>query len=322
MARSTDMNDGEGGRYAERIIDIPVDGWKAILKRTFQQISEDNLTLIAGGSTFFLLLAVFPAMAAFVALYGLFFNTADIAQQIDSARGVVPSAGLELIEGELSRLVSQPASKLGIGFAISVLLSLWSANAGMKALFTAMNVAYGEEEKRGFFRLTLLSLCFTVLGLVAVAVLFLVIGGVPALVGALHIGRGAETLILVLRWPLLLLFVVAGLSTLYKYGPSRRPPRWRWLGWGTTFTALLWLGASAAFALYLSRFADYNATYGSLGAVVGFMMWLYVSLIVVLLGAELNSEIEHQVATDTTTGPYKPMGKRGAHKADNLPKAA
>ncbi|WMS41235.1 YihY/virulence factor BrkB family protein [Acuticoccus sp. MNP-M23] len=316
------MDDDGTGRYAERITQIPLGGWKAILKRTYTQIGEDNLTLIAGGSTFFLLLAVFPALASFVALYGLFFDTSDIAKQVEEMRGVVPASGLELIEGELTRLVAQPAATLGVGFAISLLVSLWSANAGMRTLFTAMNIAYGEEEKRGFFSRTLLSLSFTLMSIVAVAVLFLVIGGVPVLVDALPFSKGTETLVLLLRWPLLLLFVVVGLSVLYKYGPSRRPPRWRWLGWGTTLTALLWLGVSAAFAFYLSRFADYNATYGSLGAVVGFMMWLYVSLVVVLLGAELNAEIEHQVATDTTTGPYKPMGERGAHKADRLPDAA
>ncbi len=322
MAPTRDTGEDAVGRYAEGPTEIPLAGWKAILKRTYTQITEDNVTLIAGGATFFLLLAVFPAMAAFVALYGLFFDTADIAQQIDTVRGVVPAAGIELIEGELSRLVSQPASTLGIGFAISILLSLWSANAGMKTLFTAMNIAYGEHEKRGFIKLTLLSLCFTILALIGVAVLFLVIGGVPALIERLPIPSGTETLILLVRWPLLLLFVVIGLSVLYRYGPSRQPARLRWVGWGTTLTAVLWLVASAAFAFYLSRFADYNATYGSLGAVVGFMMWLYVSLIVVLLGAELNSEIEHQVATDTTTGPYKPMGQRGARMADELPDGA
>lgn len=311
----------ENGRSAENIRQIPVAGWKEILRRTVSEISRDNLSLIAGGATFFLLLAIFPALAAFVALYGLLFDVATVQGHVATLEGVLPEAGVDLISGELERLASQPDGSLGVGFVVGLLVALWSANAGVKALFSALNVVYEEREDRSFVRLTLESLAFTLVAIAGAVILLITVVAAPAVLGRLGLGAVAETTIALMRWPILLAIVALGIGFLYKYGASRRPPRWHWISWGTLLTAVLWVLVSAAFSFYLSRFANYDATYGSLGAVIGFMMWLYLSLMTLLVGAELNAEIEHQVATDTTIGPAKPMGERRAYMADNLPPA-
>ncbi|MBJ3777415.1 YihY/virulence factor BrkB family protein [Acuticoccus mangrovi] len=308
-----------GGREAGSVLAIPLAGWKAILVRTWQAIGEDNVSLIAGGATFFLILAVFPALTAFVALYGLVADVGTVDGHMGLLAGVMPQSGIDIVSGELKRLASQPQGQLGVGFAIGLGVALWSANAGVKALFSALNIAYNESEKRGFVRLTLTSFAFTIAGIFGAVALLAATVVVPAVLGYVGLGSAAATLISVLRWPILLLVLVVGIGLLFKYGASRRPPRWRWISWGTLATAVMWIAVSAAFSFYLAHFADYNATYGSLGAIIGFMMWLYVSLVILLAGAELNAEIEHQVATDTTVGPDRPMGKRRAVKADTLP---
>ena len=319
MAENESVSTEHTGRYAEDVLQIPASGWKQILKRTAAEFSNDNITLIAGGATFFLILAIFPALAAFVALYGLLFDPSVVEGQVQALAGVLPGAATELITSELERLAGQPPASLGFGFFFGLAVSLWSANAGMKALFAAMNVAYDEDEERGFVKLTLLSLAFTLVTIIGGAVLLVVIAAIPAALGTMGLGPTAQWAIAILRWPVLLLVLMLGFGALYKFGASRTPPRWKWISWGTAVTAILWVLASAAFSFYLSNFANYNATYGSLGAVIGFMMWMYVSLVILLAGAELNSEIEHQVVTDTTVGDAKPLGERQARKADTLP---
>ncbi|WP_108663326.1 YihY/virulence factor BrkB family protein [Acuticoccus kandeliae] len=320
MAKSIDAHEAEGvGRYAETVRHIPVRGWKEILSRTATEISRDNISLIAGGAAFFLLLAIFPALAAFVALYGLVSDVSTVEEHLNLLSGVMPTDAVNLIGGELERLASQSNGSLGIGFLIGLLVALWSANAGVKALFAALNVVYDEREKRGFIELTLKSLAFTLAAIVGASLLIVVVVAAPSVLSMFGLGAETEILIAILRWPILLVAIMGGIGLLFKFGASRRPPKWRWISWGTALTAILWVAVSAGFSFYLSNFANYDATYGALGAVIGFMMWLYISLYVMLAGAELNSEIEHQVATDTTSGPYKPKGMRNAVMADYLP---
>lgn len=319
MAREIEFDTAPHGREADGVFGIPFQGWKEILQRTLAEIGKDNISLIAGGATFFLLLAIFPALAAFVALYGLLVDPTTVQEHVAALQGVMPGAAVELIGAELERLASQPSNSLGIGFVFGLLVSLWSANAGVKALFGALNVVYDEDEKRSFVKLTLISLVFTVLAIIGAVILLAAIVVVPAALGSLGLSNTAEWLISILRWPALLVVITLGMGLLYKYGASRRPPRWTWIAFGTALTGILWIVTSALFSFYLANFANYNATYGSLGAVIGFMMWLYVSLMIVLAGAELNAEIEHQVEQDTTVGPARPMGERYAVKADTLP---
>ena len=290
--------------------------------RVWEGVSEDRLLLVAAGTTFFLLLALFPALAAFVSLYGFVADPGTIAEHIAFLGGVLPSGGMEIISGQLQSLADQNSSALSVGFLSGLAIALWSANSGIKSLFEGMNVAYGETEKRGFVKLNLLSLAFT-LGAIVIGIgLIASVGVVPALLALLRLDGWAEILISVLRWPLLLLMVGAGMIVIYRYGPSRERAKWRWLTWGGVVATVVWVAASIGFSFYLQNFADYNATYGTLGAVIGFMMWTWISVIILLVGAELNAELEHQTAKDSTTGPPRELGARGAVMADTVGKAA
>ena len=306
------------GRKASAPWSIPWQGWKDILWRTYEQINEDRLLAVAAGVVFYGLLALFPAVTAFVSFYGLFARAADIGQHLAMLAGLLPGGGFDIVQEQITRIVSKGDAKLGFGFLFGLGLALWSANAGMKAIIDALNVVYDETEKRGFITLNLISLAFT---LGAIASLLAAIGAVvvlPLVLSWVGLADVTELLIRVLRWPALLAVVLFGLAVLYRYGPSRRTARWQWLSVGSLLAAVLWLGGSALLSWYLANFADYDATYGSLGAAIGMMMWMWMSIIVILAGAELNAEIEHQTACDTTVGPEKPLGARGAAMADTV----
>jgi membrane protein len=311
----------ERGRRAENPAAIPPLGWKDILKRTYIEISDDRLLAVAAGVTFYVLLAVFPTISAFVSLYGLVADRATLAEHLGLLGGIMPAGGVEIVGEQLARLTSGEETALGFAFFTSLLVALWSANAGAKALFDALNVIYDETEKRSFFRLNVLSLSFTagalvllVLGLVAVAV-------VPAAIDYLGLRSVTERLVALLRWPGLFLMASFALSLLYRYGPSRSSAQWRWLSVGSVLAAGLWIAASLLFSWYAANFASYNETYGTLGAAIGFMMWIWLSTAIVLVGAELNAETEHQTAKDSTTGAPRPLGSRGAAMADTVGEA-
>ena len=306
------------GRRAEAPWQVPWRGWKDILWRTYQQIGEDRLLAVAAGVVFYGLLALFPAVTAIVSLYGLFANAATISDHLSMAAGILPGGAIDIISEQVGRLVSKGDAKLGFGFIVGLGIALWSANAGMKAIIDALNVVYEEKEKRGFIKLNLVSLVFT---LGAVAALLLALGAVvvlPLLLAWLGFATLFATLVQYARWPVLLILVIVGLALIYRFGPSRREPRWQWLSVGSVFAAAAWLGSSALLSWYLGSFAHYDATYGSLGAAIGMMMWMWISSIVILLGAQLNSEIEHQTARDSTVEYDKPLGQRGAVMADTV----
>ena len=310
------------GREAEWPSQIPATGWKDIAWRLCESLTQDRVMLIAAGVTFYLLLALFPALTALVSVYGLIADPQTITNQLASLNGVVPPSALDIISTQLKSLARQDTNALGIGFAVGLLIAIWGANSGIKALFDAMNIAYDETEKRGFFKLNLISLTFTLGAIVVSILLLLVVGVVPALLAILPLGPVAELLIAYGRWPLMLLVIAVGLAVLYRFGPSREKAKWRWLSWGSGFAAIVWVAASWGFSWYLQNFADYNATYGSLGAVIGLLVWTWISMIVIIMGAELNSEMEHQTARNSTTGRQEPMGSRGARMADTVGKRA
>ncbi len=293
-------------------------GWKDILWRTYGGINDDRLLANAAGVVFYGLLAIFPAITALVSLYGLFADPAAIDGNLRNLALMLPQGSFEVIQDQVARVVSKGNTELGATFLLSLLFSIWSANAGVKAIIDALNVAYEERERRSFIKLNLVSLAFTSGGLVA---LLLMVGAVVAFPLALdHLGLGPESKLIaaLARWPLLFLVLILALAVLYRFGPSREAARWQWLSVGAVIAAVLWIAGSAVLSLYLSNFANYSATYGSLGAAIGLMMWMWMSAIVVLLGAELNSEIERQTARDTTTGRPKPLGVRGAFPADTV----
>jgi membrane protein len=325
VAAQTELNELEKGRGrdADRPSEIPPAGWWDIGWRVWQEVGQDRVLLVAAGATFYLLLALFPALAAFVSLYGFVADPATVADHVSYLGGLLPSAGVDIIRSQLEALASQDQQALGIGFLIGLAIALWSANNGVKALFDAMNIAYEETEKRGFIKLNLISIAFTMGALLIAIGLILTVGVVPAVLAYLRLDAWTETLVAVGRWPVLLVAILIGISLIYRFGPSRRPAKWRWLSWGAVIATVVWIGASWAFSFYLQNFADYNATYGSLGAVIGLMMWTWISVIILIVGAEINAEIEHQTACDSTVGESpKPMGERGAVVADTLGKTA
>ena len=321
FSTSAHMSRGGAGS-ADAPWQIPWRGWKDILWRTYQQIGEDRLLAVAAGVVFYGLLALFPALTAIVSLYGLFANAATINDHLTMAAGILPGGAIDIIREQVVRLASKGDAKLGFGFIVGLGIALWSANAGMKAIIDALNVVYEEKEKRGFIKLNLISLAFT---LAAIAALLLALGAVvvlPLLLAWLGFATVTASLVQYARWPVLLVLVIVGLALIYRFGPSRREARWQWLSVGSVFAAVAWLGSSALLSWYLGSFAHYDATYGSLGAAIGMMMWMWISSIVILFGAQLNSEIEHQTARDSTVEHDKPLGARGAVMADTVGAAA
>jgi membrane protein len=279
------------GRSASLPTEINVTGWKDVLWRLYHQIQDDRLLAVAAGVVFYMLLALFPALTALVSLYGLFTNPSVIAGHLSLLDGVMPVGAIGILREQVTRLTETSKGGLSFGFVFGLGLALWSANAGMKAIIDALNVVYDEREKRSFVWLTLVAFAFTLGGLLFV---ILALGAIVVLPLALAwIGlesRGAE-LVSLLRWPALFVVVMLWLAVLYRYGPSRRRARWIWLGAGSLFATITWLLGSALFSWYLGNFADYDATYGSLGAAIGLMMWLWLSVIVILVGGQLNAEM-------------------------------
>jgi membrane protein len=306
------------GRAAGSPTEIPAKGWKDIVWRSYEEMNKDRILAVAAGVTYFGLLALFPAITALVSMYGLFADAATINDHLTAMSGFLPGGALDVIGDQVKRITAQGEGTLGFAFFFGLALSLWSANAGMKALFDALNVAYDEEEKRGFFALNLASLTFT---LGAIAFVLLAVGGIvviPIVLNFIGLGPVVEWILWLARWPALLLVIITGLAVLYRYGPSRDKAEWRWITPGSIFAALVWIVASMLFSWYVSNFANYNETYGSLGAVIGFMTWMWLSTTIVLVGAEVNAEIEHQTKKDTTAGPAQPLGERGAEMADTI----
>lgn len=305
------------GRHARALGEITAAGWKDVLWRTAREISDDRVAAVAGGVVFFALMAIFPAIAALVSLAGLFADRGAIAGDIAQLVGFLPDGLRTLILDEVDRHVAQDDAALGVTLAVGLGFALWSANAGTKAVIEALNVAYGEREKRSFLWLNVISLALTFGALgVALAALWLVVA-VPLLVDAL----GSEPLrqgLALARWPLIAAAATLAFAVLYRYAPSRRPPQWRWVWLGALGAAAAWLAGSALFSLYIARFSDFDATYGPLGGLIAGMLWLWVSVIALLMGAEFNAETERQTLRDTTEGTPRPMGTRGARAADTV----
>ena len=310
--------DHRRGRTATHPLEVPARGWKDILLRVWKNIGKDRVIVVAAGVTFYSVLALFPAVAALVALYGLFADPNTITSHLDSIVGFVPGGAIEVIRDQITRVASQGRTTLGLTFLAGLAASLWSANAGIKSLFDALNLVYNEPEKRSFIWLNIISLTFTVLtvGFALVAMGAMVV--VPIVLNFIGLGGATELVIKIARWPALVIVVTLALAFLYRYGPSREKPQWRWITWGSAVAAVSWLVISILFSWYAENFGNYNKTYGSLGGIIAFMFWIWLSIIVVLIGAELNAETEHQTVRDTTTGRPKPLGSRGATMADTV----
>jgi membrane protein len=309
------------GREANTPEQIPPRGWSDILWRVLYGISSNRVLSTSGGVAFFALLAAFPAIAAIVSLYGLFADASTIGRHLSLLSGILPGGVLQLIADQITLISRQGNETLGTAFVVSLLIAVGSANSGMAALFDALNVVYDEEEKRSLVRFYATTVLFTLAGIIFVIVAIAGIVVLPLVLRFVGLAATTEWLIAILRWPILLATIVVSLACIYRYGPSRNDARWRWVTWGSVVGALLWIAASMLFSWYVATFDSYNKTYGSLGAAIGFMVWLWISAVIVLLGGELNAEMEHQTARDTTEGAAKPLGARGAMMADHVGEA-
>lgn len=306
------------GRHAEWPSEIPRPGWRDILRRVKDDISQKRLSLIAAGAAFYAFIAIPSTFTALVSLYGLAFDAGDVQRQIQNMRGVIPDAAIELISDQLTYLASHSNKTLGIGLVVSLLIALWSATSSTSSVMTALNVVNEEQEKRGLIKfylvaygLTFATVIFAIISLALIAVL-------PAVLELLPLGDIGKIIASAVRWPILMVLVIMALGLAFRYAPSRKRMKWRWVTWGAVISATLWIVASALFSIYVGQFASYDKTYGSLAGVIVLMMWLYLSVYSVLLGAQLNAEVEHQTTCDSTIGKAKPMGRRGAKMADTL----
>lgn len=305
------------GRLASAPHRIPPRGWKDILWRTYQEVTHDRLSAVAGSVTFYTLMAIFPALGVFASLYGLVSDVEQVRQQLADLSTVFPRSVLDLVGDQMMRMATRRPVSLSAAFVIFLLVSVWSANAGIKALVDGLNIAYDEQEKRNYFLRSALTYAFTFGALVFLTLVTAILVAAPIAIRNLGYLKLLEAWI-PLRWGLLLLLAATAFSILFRYGPCRKRAKWRWVLLGGLFAAGLWLGGSLAFSVYLNNIAHLDVTYGSLGAVIAFMLWVYVSVMAVLIGAELNAEIEHQTALDSTSGPTRPLGERGAAMADTV----
>lgn len=310
------------GRGADTPSDIPARGWKDILWRTYEQQSRDNISIVAAGVSYYALFAIFPAIAALVSLYGLVFNTGGVADQLNQLNDLLPPEALDILRMQAETVATAPTRGLSVGVVTGLLLTLYSASRGTASLITALNIAYGERDRRSFLWFTMMSIGLTIAGLIFVILTLALIIAVPAIINLMNLGDTPIGWIASFaRWPILAAAIMLALAVLYRYGPDRREPKWRWVSWGSAVATALWIVASVGFSVYVSHFGSYNKTYGSVGAVVVLLLWFNLTSYVILMGAELNAEIEHQTARDTTDeegrGP-RPLGYRGAHVADTV----
>ncbi len=310
------------GRHADRPTDIPTSGWKDVLRRVKDRIGKNHVGLIAAGVAFYGLLALFPAITALMALAGLVLEPPEVIAQIESLATLIPEQAADIIMTQGVAVVGTQKGGLGLTMILGFGLALYSASKGVGSLMEGLNIAYDEDEKRGFIKLTLARLGLTLLLIIG---LVTGLGGtlaVPAVLSFVELPGGLETVLGLVRWVILGGLALGGLAALYRWGPSRENARWRWLTPGTVVACALWLVGSLGFSIYVGNFGSYNETFGAMAGVIVLLMWLWLSAYVVLMGAALNSEIEAQTARDTTTGPDTPMGARGAEKADRLGKTS
>lgn len=306
------------GRGATTPVAIPWLGWRQVIRRTLSDMVSDRIGLSAAGCAFWGTLALFPAISMLVSLYGLVFDPLTVEPQLQVLRRLLPISAFALIQDRVHVLVAHGRGSLSASLLISTLVALWSATSGTKSVLAALNVAYDETESRSLIRFQLTALGMTACAVVAAVLAMALLVALPAALDFLEVRLHQALAIQAISYAVLLGMVLLSLSLLYRFGPSRRAARWRWVTPGSMVATVLWLAASLLFTLYVGHVASYDATYGPLGAVIGVMMWFYVTAYAVLLGAELNAELELQTARDSTDGPPKPLGRRGAYVADHV----
>src|SRR6056297_11077 len=318
----SDQRTDDRGRVAEAPSDISAQGWKDIAVRVKTKVQDDHTVLAASGVAFWAFLALIPALAAFVSILGLVTSPDEAAQRAEDLFGALPSAAQDLLTDQLETIAGTTGSSLTTGLVVSVALALWAASAGVGHLVDAVNVAYDEHDDRNFFVKKGLALALTLGAIVFLAFAVGGLGALPAILEGLGLPDWLRTVLQVAYWPVLALGFVVGLGVLYRVGPDRSSPQWKWVSWGAVAAVVLWVVASVAFRIYTANFASYNETYGSLAAVVVLMLWLFITAFSVLLGAQVNAETEHQTMADSTVEPDRPIGERDAVVADTVGESA
>lgn len=316
---SAESTPGVAGADAERPREIPARGWWQITRRAWREAKADQVPLLAAGVAFYSFLSLFPAMIAAVMLYGLVRDPRDVQAQAEQMAEALPREAATLLTEQLSAIAATPQQSLGFGLLITLALALWSASGGVGNVVTAINVTYDEEETRGFVKRKLLSLALTLGAIVFVVLAVALVAVAPAVLDSLVPSGPLRWLLEAARWVGLAAVMSVMLAVLYRLAPDRDDARFRWVSVGAVVATVLWLVASLAFSLYVDNFGSYNETYGALAGVVVLLLWLWITMYVVLLGAEINAEAEQQTAADTTVGPERPLGERGAVKADTVP---
>jgi len=306
------------GRHADKPTEVPARGWKDVLVRTKIETKADNIPLLSAGVAFYALLALVPGLVATVSIYGLAADPSSVGQHINDLLGAAPAEVRTMVEAQMRSVTEGSHAKLGVGAVFGVLIAIWSASSGMRHMVTALNAAYDEVETRTFGRLRAVALLLTVGAIVFVIAAIVMVAALPALLGRTGLGTAGRLAIDVVRWPALGLGLIVGLAVLYRYGPDRDEPKWRWVSPGALLATIAWLIGSALFSIYTANFGRYNQTYGSLGAVIVVMLWLFLTVAVVLVGAELNAELERQTLRDSTRGADQPLGQRHANVADTV----
>ncbi len=306
------------GRSASHPGQIPAPGWKDILVRSWGEVSESNIFLVSGGVTYAVLLALFPALAALVSIYGLLLDPAQVERQVGALSNILPPESTQMIADQLHKLVTASSGSLGVSAVVALLFALWSASRGMSGMITALDIAYRQKETRGFFKLNMIAIGLTVLALVGGTISIALVGVLPAAIQLIGLGAEAQWIAMGVEWPLLIVLVMTGLSVLYRYAPNRGTARWRWVSPGAIIATVLWIAGSIGFSVYVTHFNSYDKTYGSLGGVVIMLTWLYLSAFAALFGAVINAQAERQTTADSTVGSPKPMGDRRAYAADTV----
>lgn len=306
------------GGQASKPTEIPAKGWVQVFKRAWAEAKADNVPMLAGGVAFFAFLALFPAMIALISIWGLVVTPQRAAEQAEELTAGLPSGAADILSTQMESIAASGGG-LTIGFAVSVLLALWSASGGTANLVKAVNVAYDEEETRGFVKLRALALGLTFGAIVFVVLAVGLIAVVPPVLDDLGLGLAGTIAAQVARWVLLVVLVAAALAVVYRFAPDRDDPQLKWVSQGAVIATVLWLLGSIAFSLYVSNFGSYNETYGAIAGVAILLLWLYLTAYIVLLGAEINAETERQTEKDTTKGAEQPMGERNADAADTVP---
>ena len=317
MPAAQSQADSVPGSQADKPQEIPAKGWFQIAKRGWAEAKADNVPLMAAGMAYYAFLAIFPAIIAAVLLYSFFADPATITTQLDALGSAIPADIKKTITDQIGMAAGN--GKVGFGAVIAILIALFSASGGMSNLMTAVNIAYDEEETRGFVKKRLVALALTVGAIVFLLVVVSLVAVLPVVLGFLGTNGFVLFLIQAARWLLIVVVITISLAVLYRIAPDRDAPKLRWVSVGAGIATLLWIVASVGFSIYVSQFGSYAKTYGAIAGIVILLLWLFITSYAILLGAEINAESEQQTVKDSTKGPAKPVGERDAVKADSMP---